>query len=136
MGYAGATTTALRNMPGSFLLFWGTCMTKDVVFGLEDYSKATFVQNTISSTVGACAGVIFTSPMDVIKTRIQSQNLGPEGRRTGSAILAEIVRTEGVSAFYKGITPKLITSAPKLVFVYTMTEFFMGKLRAARPVVP
>jgi hypothetical protein len=132
--YAGAATTAMRNMPGSFLLFWGTCMTKDFVFGLEDYRSATFFQNTASSTVGACMGVAFTSPMDVVKTRIQSQSFGQ--RRGGLAVVGEVIRTEGISAFYKGLTPKLITSAPKLVFTYTLTEFFVGRIREWRVMDP
>jgi hypothetical protein len=132
--YAGATTTALRNMPGSFLLFFGTCMTKDFVFGLQDYRQATFLQNTVSSTVGACMGVVFTSPMDVVKTRIQSSSIGQ--RRSGLAVLGDILRTEGPSAFYKGLTPKVITSAPKLVFTYTMTEFFVGRIKRYRAATP
>lgn len=125
--YAGCATTAVRNMSGSFLLFFGTCVTKDFVFGLEDYKKATFLQNTISSTIGACMGVIFTSPMDVIKTRIQNKSFGTT--TSGAALVMEVLKTEGASAFYKGITPKVATSAPKLVFSYTMTEYFVKRLR-------
>jgi hypothetical protein len=135
--YAGASTTAVRNAPGSFLLFFGACTTKDVVFGLEDYRSATFFQNTVAGTVGACAGVIFTSPMDVVKTRIQSQGFSGGGgagaaNKSGLGIVADVIRAEGVSAFYKGITPKLVTSAPKLIFSYTMTEYFVKKLSAFR----
>jgi len=133
--YAGAGTTAARNAPGSFLLFFGACTTKDVVFGLEDYRSATFFQNVVAGTVGACAGVAFTSPMDVVKTRIQSQGFASAGggeRRGGLRMVADVVRSEGLSAFYKGITPKLVTSAPKLIFSFTMTEFFVQKLKAFR----
>lgn len=123
--YAGALTTAVRNAPGSFLLFGGTVVTKDVIFGLEDYRKATFFQNTVASTVGACTGVFFTAPMDVVKTRIQNKSFNEAC--SGAEVFLQIIRIEGPTAFFKGITPKIITTAPKLVFSYTMTEFFVQR---------
>ena len=45
------------------------------MFHLEDYRKATWYQNFVASAFGATLGVIITSPMDVIKTRIQSKNM-------------------------------------------------------------
>ncbi|KAG5501552.1 hypothetical protein JKF63_03382 [Porcisia hertigi] len=125
--YAGATTTAVRNAAGSFLLFGGTAFAKEYVFKLENHRDATFMQNIVSSTVGGCVGVFFTSPMDVIKTRIQSQDLTK--KISGWHVLVQTARLEGLSAFYKGITPKILTSAPRLVFSYTMTQYFTRVLR-------
>ncbi|CUG88891.1 mitochondrial carrier protein, putative [Bodo saltans] len=126
--YAGTVVTMTRNAPGSFCLFGGTAFTKDIIFGLEDYSKATFVQNMIASAVGSCLSITVTNPMDVIKTRIQNKDFG--AKHSGASILTAIIREEGVGAFFKGLTPKVLASAPKLVFAYTMTEYFltlMGK---------
>lgn len=126
--YAGTVVTMTRNAPGSFCLFGGTAFTKDVIFGLEDYSKATFLQNMIASAVGSCVSITVTNPMDVVKTRIQNKNFGDS--HSGASILAQIVKEEGFGAFFKGLTPKVVASAPKLVFAYTMTEYFlqlMGK---------
>jgi hypothetical protein len=115
--YAGAATTAFRNAVGTFLLFGGASTTKELVFGLEDYSSATFLQNTAASTVGACTGVLCTSPMDVVKTRIQNKTFG--AAQGGFSIVREVVRTEGFAAFFKGISPKIVT-APKLVFSFVV----------------
>jgi hypothetical protein len=60
--------------------------------------------------------------MDVVKTRIQNKDFG--AKHSGLTILAEIVREEGPTAFFKGLTPKVVASAPKLVFAYTLTEYF------------
>ncbi|CCW63641.1 unnamed protein product [Phytomonas sp. EM1] len=125
--YAGTITTAVRNATGSFLLFGGAAFTKEHVFKLNDYREATVMQNLVSSTVGGCVGVFFTSPIDVIKTRQQSQRLNES--LSGWQILRKTLRAEGPSAFYKGIAPKIITSAPRLVFSYTMTEYFTKFLR-------
>eukprot|EP00796_Vickermania_ingenoplastis_P010320 gene10320-7215_t len=126
--YAGAMTTATRNAVGCFLLFGGTAFTKEYVFRLHgNYRDATFFQNLVSSSVGGVIGVIATSPMDVIKTRIQGQSWHESS--SGWRIFRETCQKEGFAAFYKGITPKVLTSAPKLVFGYTMTQYFLKFLK-------
>jgi len=128
--YAGAGVTAMRNAPGSFFLFGGTAFAKDVVFGLDDYSKASFAQNMVASATGSFFSIAGTNPMDVVKTRIQNKDFGE--KHSGSKIVREILREEGASAFFKGVTPKVVASAPKLVFAYTMTEYFAKLLRASQ----
>lgn len=127
--YAGAVTTAFRNAVGTSLFFAGTALSKEYLFGLHsgNYKETTFGQNLIASTVGGVVGVVATSPMDVVKTRIQGQRL--DGTLSGRRIFLETCKTEGFGAFYKGITPKILTSAPKLVFGYTMTQFFLKYLK-------
>lgn len=120
--YAGTVVTICRNAPGSFCLFGGTAFTKAYVFGLKDYRKASVFQNLCASTVGACLSIAVSNPMDVVKTRVQQQTEGD--RRSGIAVAKAMLREEGVSSFFKGLTPKIIASAPKLIFAYTMTEYF------------
>ena len=55
--YRGWEWTIARNMPGSFSLFGDAALVKGSVFGLEDYSKATFFQNFVSSIGGAVASI-------------------------------------------------------------------------------
>lgn len=129
--YAGAGVTACRNAPGSFCLFGGTAFTKDVIFGLNDYSKASFLQNIAASTVGSVLSIAITNPMDVVKTRIQNKDFNE--KHTAQKVIREIMRDEGMTAFFKGLTPKVTASAPKLVFAYTMTEYFIKALRPAKP---
>lgn len=124
--YAGAGVTALRNAPGSFALFGGAAFTKDIIFGLEDYRSATLFQNMCASTVGSVLSITITNPMDVVKTRIQNKAFGESV--SGLKVISDIVKTEGPGAFFKGLSPKVIASAPKLVFAYTMTEYFVKVL--------
>ncbi|EKF26303.1 mitochondrial carrier protein, putative [Trypanosoma cruzi marinkellei] len=121
--YAGTVVTMTRNAPGSFCLFGGMAVTKEFVFGLQDYRKATFFQNVCASTVGACLSITVTNPMDVIKTRVQNKN--PGARMGAVTILSQLLREEGCSALFKGLAPKVLAFAPKLIFSYTMTEFFI-----------
>lgn len=118
--YRGWGWTAARNAPGSFALFGGNSFAKEYVLGLKDYSKATFLENTIASIFGASASLIVSAPLDVIKTRIQNRNF--DSPESGFKILRNMARDEGFSAFFKGLVPKLLTTGPKLVFSFAMAQ--------------
>jgi hypothetical protein len=75
------------------------------------------MQNTVASMAGAVASLTVSAPMDVIKTRIQNKNF--ENPERGLTILKNMVRNEGMSSFFKGLTPKILTVGPKLVFSYS-----------------
>lgn len=127
--YAGTVVTMCRNAPGSFCLFGGTAFTKGYVFGLSDYRSATLFQNMCASTVGACVSITISNPMDVVKTRVQHQTAGD--RRNAVATATSMLREEGMTSFFKGLTPKIVASAPKLIFAYTMTEYFFKMMNAS-----
>ena len=116
--YKGTGMTILRNVPGSFALFGGNALAKDKLFKLEDYSKATFFQNFVSSTFGAISSITVSSPMDVIKTRLQAENTKKNGRE----LFKDIIKKEGPGAFLKGLGPKLLVIGPKLTFSFTIAQ--------------
>ncbi|KAG5512138.1 hypothetical protein JKF63_07606 [Porcisia hertigi] len=128
--YAGTVVTMCRNAPGSFCLFGGTAFTKGYIFGLDDYRHATLFQNMCASTVGACLSIAVSNPMDVVKTRVQQQTEAE--RRSAVTTATMMLREEGVSSFFKGLTPKIIASAPKLIFAYTMTEYFYKMMNVSK----
>ena len=107
---------SLTNRRSNLKLFGGSAFTKEYVFGLKDYNSATWMQNTVASMAGAVASLTVSAPMDVIKTRIQNKNF--ENPETGYQILKNMIKTEGPTAFFKGLTPKILTVGPKLVFSY------------------
>lgn len=126
--YRGWGWTMARNAPGSFALFGGSAFAKEYIFHLEDYSRATWGQNFVASIAGAVASITVAAPLDVVKTRIQNANFG--NNVSGGAIIRDMVRTEGVGAFFKGLTPKILVVGPKLVFSYTLAQSlipFFGK---------
>lgn len=118
--YRGAGWTAARNAPGSFALFGGSAFTKEYIFGLTDYSSATWSQNFVASIAGASASLTVSAPLDVIKTRIQNKNF--EAKESGMKILKDMALKEGPTSFFKGLIPKLLTAGPKLVFSYTIAQ--------------
>ncbi|CAR23488.1 putative mitochondrial carrier protein YHM1/SHM1 [Lachancea thermotolerans] len=118
--YRGWGWTAARNAPGSFALFGGNAFAKEYILGLKDYSSATWSQNFVSSIVGASASLIVSAPLDVIKTRIQNRNF--DNPESGFRIVRNTLKNEGATAFFKGLTPKLLTTGPKLVFSFALAQ--------------
>ncbi len=93
---------------------------KQYLYQLEDYNKATWSQNFVASVAGASASLIVSAPLDVIKTRIQNRDF--ENPKSGFRILANMVRYEGPSSFFKGLIPKLLMTGPKLVFSFWLAQ--------------
>ena len=121
-------------------------MTKDYVLGVSDYSAATWTQNFIASVSGAVASITVAAPLDVVKTRIQNANF--EHKVSGFTVVKDLLKHEGPSALFKGLTPKvgrhprlaveiplivlpqILVVGPKLVFSYTLAQSlipFFGK---------
>jgi transmembrane carrier protein len=123
---------------GTEQLFGASAVTKDYILGVSDYSKATWTQNFIASVAGAVASITVAAPLDTIKTRIQNANF--EQKTRGVTIVRDLLRDEGATAFFKGLTPKVCRShvsphifgadsvveilvvGPKLVFSYTIAQ--------------
>ncbi|KAJ5414423.1 Mitochondrial GTP/GDP carrier protein 1 [Penicillium cosmopolitanum] len=118
--YRGAGWTAARNAPGSFALFGGSAFAKEYIYGLQDYNKATWGQNFVASVAGASASLIVSAPLDVIKTRIQNRNF--EHPESGLRIISNMMKNEGATSFFKGLTPKLLMTGPKLVFSFWLAQ--------------
>ena len=82
---------------------------------MTDYNKATWGQNFVASVAGASASLIVSAPLDVIKTRMQTQNGSTLDKRalpylehhdkpkTSWAIGKEIFHSEGVVGLYRGL---------------------------------
>ncbi|CED82184.1 mitochondrial carrier protein [Phaffia rhodozyma] len=126
--YRGWGWTMARNAPGSFALFGGSAMTKELFFNLSDYSQATFAQNFVASIGGAVASITVAAPLDVVKTRVQQASF--ESSVGGMTVIKDMIKKEGMGGFFKGLTPKILVVGPKLVFSYTLAQTlipFFGK---------
>ncbi|KAJ3517289.1 hypothetical protein NLJ89_g607 [Agrocybe chaxingu] len=99
--YRGWGWTMARNAPGSFALFGAR-------------------QSRRTSIAGAVASITVAAPLDTVKTRIQNANF--ERKVHGVTVVKELIRNEGATAFFKGLTPKILVVGPKLVFSYTLAQ--------------
>ncbi|CAP80163.1 hypothetical protein E8E15_003054 [Penicillium rubens] len=118
--YRGAGWTAARNAPGSFALFGGSAFAKEKIYKLTDYNTASWAQNFVASVCGASASLVVSAPLDVIKTRIQNRNF--ENPESGFKIVSKMLKNEGPTSFFKGLTPKLLMTGPKLVFSFWLAQ--------------
>ena len=87
---------------------------------MEDYNKATWGQNFVASIAGSSSSIIVSAPLDVIKTRIQNRNF--EIRESGFKIVTNMAKNEGMLSFFKGLTPKLLMTGPKLTFSFWLAQ--------------
>ncbi|RAR02704.1 guanine nucleotide transporter [Stemphylium lycopersici] len=118
--YRGWGWTAARNAPGSFALFGGSAVAKEYLYKLTDYNSASWSQNFVASIAGASASLVVSAPLDVIKTRIQNRNF--ENPESGFRIVSNMMKHEGFTSFFKGLTPKLLMTGPKLVFSFWLAQ--------------
>lgn len=122
--YRGAGWTAARNAPGSFSLFGASALVKSRLFGLENYNDATLFQNFVASSAGGVASITVASPLDVIKTRLQTRDFS--SGETGFQIFRDMMRKEGPQALFKGLLPKLLVVGPKLIFSFTVAQHMIA----------
>ena len=122
--YAGWRWTMLRNAPGSFTLFGASTFFKSKIFGLEINDKASLFQHFVTSSLASTACILVSSPMDVIKTRIQAEEFGKA--ENGLKIIKDMVKKEGPGSFFKGVVPKVGSIGPKLTFSFTIAQYLIG----------
>ncbi|KAJ3284035.1 hypothetical protein HK104_010126, partial [Borealophlyctis nickersoniae] len=127
--YRGASWTGARNMLGLFSLFGASAAVKDRIFNLDPTTTSstptpTFTQTFIASCAGAAASIAVASPLDVVKVRVQAAPIGQPV--SGWMIVKEMLKKEGVRAFAKGLTPKLISTGPKMAMSYTVAQMLFA----------
>mmetsp|Transcript_21504 Transcript_21504/g.46725 ORF Transcript_21504/g.46725 Transcript_21504/m.46725 type:complete len:331 (-) Transcript_21504:464-1456(-) len=83
-------------------------------------------QRSIAGAGAFSAATILTSPIDCIKTRAQAPG---QGSRNSFRVALDMLRNEGVSSFFAGLTPALMM-APAAMVQYTLID----PLRARYPV--
>ncbi|TXT15556.1 hypothetical protein VHUM_00059 [Vanrija humicola] len=81
-------------------------------------------QTMVLGLVSGAMGPFSNAPIDTIKTRIQRASKVP-GETAFSRFMkvaTEMFKNEGPSAFYKGITPRVLRVAPGQAIVFTVYE--------------
>ncbi|RFU27854.1 hypothetical protein B7463_g8485, partial [Scytalidium lignicola] len=83
------------------------------------------INDLLAGSVGGTVGTLMNTPLDVVKSRIQSMPRGATGPDVYSwtwPAVARVYREEGVRALYKGLVPKIVRFCPGggiLLVVYT-----------------
>jgi hypothetical protein len=77
---------------------------------------------------GAASGFIATGitfPMDTIRRRMQIQNLhvDPEHRLSSAEQLLRLIRDEGLTSLYRGLTPEMLKVIPMVGTMFLVYEW-------------
>jgi len=118
--YAGYITTLIMNVPYSAFFFASYESYKIMLMPLVGDSEAKG-----HLTCGAAAGgtaAALTTPLDVVKTRLQTQH--DTGKRYGGMIDAAktIWREEGIAGAFKGVKPRLLLHLTSGAIVWSVYE--------------
>ncbi|XVF52903.1 hypothetical protein PTKIN_Ptkin05aG0055700 [Pterospermum kingtungense] len=124
--YTGWGAILCRNIPHSIIKFYTYESLKQVML---TSSLSSAQPNTLQTLVcGAVAGstaALFTTPFDVVKTRLQTQIPGSLSRYNSVYhALQDIRMHEGLKGLYRGLIPRLVMYMSQGALFFASYEFF------------
>ncbi|KAF2264329.1 calcium-binding mitochondrial carrier protein-like protein Aralar1 [Lojkania enalia] len=115
--YKGASACLLRDVPFSAIYFPAYSHLKRDVFGESPQKSLGVVQMLTAGAIAGMPAAYFTTPCDVIKTRLQVEARKGEATYTGLRHAAKtIYQQEGFKAFFKGGPARIMRSSPQFGF--------------------
>ncbi|KAI2470348.1 mitochondrial carrier [Annulohypoxylon bovei var. microspora] len=142
--YRGVSLTALRQGSNQAVNFTAYTYFKEALLRWHDKEGTGLGtgalpswQTTIIGLVSGAMGPLSNAPIDTIKTRLQKTPAeeGVSAFKRISVIAGEMFKQEGVHAFYKGITPRIMRVAPGQAVTFTVYEYLKDKLEKSGPSV-
>lgn len=118
--YKGSSATLARDVPFSFMFFPLYANLKRIQ--ADENGKTSFFGILSSGLIAGASASGLTTPVDVIKTRMQvpgAKDLGP------ITLVKNVIQTEGVEALFKGVVPRM--SVVGSLFAISLFAFEMQK---------
>ncbi|XP_068139986.1 mitochondrial 2-oxodicarboxylate carrier [Drosophila tropicalis] len=104
---------------------------------IPDFTWAAAICQTAAGGSAGLLEVLFTHPLDVVKTRMQLQGTqaqhGEVLYRGFYDCFSKMYRYEGLSGFWKGIMPPIIFETPKRAFKFLLFEQFQRLFMFGKP---
>lgn len=123
--YRGFSATVVRDMPGSIVYFGCYGLLRQVL--PQSYDSFNVFSILCAGGVAGVAQWIVIFPFDTVKTRMQ---IAKEGRYWDSMHVArDLLKTEGITAFYSGITPALMRAFVSNAACFVGVEVALQALR-------
>ncbi|KAL9246713.1 hypothetical protein vseg_020212 [Gypsophila vaccaria] len=128
--YAGWGAVLCRNIPHSIIKFYTYESLKQKFISSElpdNQPKAS--QTLLCGGLAGSAAALFSTPFDVVKTRLQTQMPG-SARKYQNILnaLHQIRGQEGVKGLYRGLIPRLIMYMSQGALFFASYEFFKSLL--------
>ncbi|ODV85141.1 hypothetical protein CANARDRAFT_199113 [[Candida] arabinofermentans NRRL YB-2248] len=129
--YKGASACLLRDVPFSAIYFPTYANIKKHLFGFDPLNgKRSSLESWELLLSGAMAGMpaaYFTTPCDVIKTRLQVETRpGEKAYKNIGDAFSRILKEEGPTAFFKGGIARICRSSPQFGFTLASYELFQS----------
>ncbi|KAI8929998.1 mitochondrial carrier domain-containing protein [Entophlyctis helioformis] len=121
--YKGVFLTVLRqstNQAANFTVY--EFLKKKLADLQPDLTTLPPWQTLIMGFISGACGPLFNAPIDTIKTRIQKNPSKESGWTRFINISTGIIKNEGYTAFYKGLTPRVLRVAPGQAIVFMVYE--------------
>ncbi|WFD32634.1 Mitochondrial succinate-fumarate transporter [Malassezia sp. CBS 17886] len=128
--YRGVGLTAARQATNQAANFTAYQEIRSFMQRFQNQTELPSWQTAIIGLISGALGPFSNAPIDTIKTRIQRASKEP-GETAVSRVVKvarEMFQQEGVSAFWKGITPRVARVAPGQAVVFTIYEKVKGIL--------
>lgn len=127
--YQGLSSTILREIPGYFCFFgaYELCRSKFAQYMGTDKESIGILPLMFSGGFGGACLWMVVYPIDCVKSRIQVHSLAGSQEGFRKTFLG-IIRTEGFTAFYSGLTPTMIRTFPAngaLFLAYEVSRKYM-----------
>ncbi|KAK9476729.1 mitochondrial carrier domain-containing protein [Lipomyces japonicus] len=123
--YRGVVLTALRQATNQAVNFSAYTELKAYCLSLQpDLVELPSYQHMGLGLISGALGPLSNAPIDTVKTRMQRESglSGESGFARFSRIAGSLLRNEGMLAFYKGITPRVMRVAPGQAVTFAVYE--------------
>ncbi|KAF2254551.1 calcium-binding mitochondrial carrier protein-like protein Aralar1 [Trematosphaeria pertusa] len=127
--YKGASACLLRDVPFSAIYFPAYSHLKRDYFGESPQKSLGVLQMLTAGAIAGMPAAYFTTPCDVIKTRLQVEARKGEATYTGLRHAAKMIyQQEGFKAFFKGGPARIMRSSPQFGFTLAGYELLQRAL--------
>ncbi|KAK9323782.1 mitochondrial carrier domain-containing protein [Lipomyces orientalis] len=124
--YRGVVLTALRQATNQAVNFSAYTEIKAYLKTVQPHyhDELPSYQHMVIGLISGALGPLSNAPIDTIKTRMQKETAieGESAIARVSRISRNLVQREGFSAFYKGITPRVMRVAPGQAVTFAVYE--------------
>lgn len=133
--YTGAVATISRDVPWNALSFMFHGQGKKIFKNSQGRDPANDENLAIAGIAGAIAAVIMT-PIDVVKTRIMTQQAGSTVYKGVITTFQTIVREEGAATLMKGVIPRIVFLAPLAGITFSVYEAVAANIKKRKSPSP
>ncbi|KAI4315421.1 hypothetical protein L6164_028233 [Bauhinia variegata] len=134
--YAGWGAVLCRNIPHSIIKFYMYESLKQMMSSLPSSIRPNTLDTLVCGGLAGCTAALFTTPFDVIKTRLQTRIPGSLNQHDSVFHgLFKIGKHEGFRGLYRGLIPRLIMYMSQGALFFTSYELSKGlfSLQASNP---